>query len=57
MKYNVIREHGDFKVGDTREANPGDVQHLIGKCLVPFSEKMEEKPKNKAAKPLKNKAS
>jgi len=56
MKFNVIREHGDYKPGDTREANENDVRHLIGKCLVPVSEKAAEKPKNKAAKPLKNKA-
>lgn len=37
MEYRVIRDHeGDklYRVGDTREADPRDVAHLIGKCLV-----------------------
>lgn len=52
--YDVIRDHGDFTVGDTREACPAEVAHLVGKCLV---ERKAEKPvKNKATKTLKNKA-
>ena len=37
MKYKVIREHfGDkaYVVGDTRDADPGDVAHLLGTCLL-----------------------
>jgi len=49
--YTVIRAHGDYAEGDTREADPREVAHLVGKCLV----KMEAEPKNKAAKPVKNK--
>ena len=48
MKFNVIREHGDYKPGDTREANENDVRHLIGKCLVPVSEKAAEKQGSEA---------
>lgn len=55
-KFNVIRAHqGDkpYAVGDTREANERDVQHLVGKCL----EKMADAPKNKAEHAAQNKAS
>uniref|UniRef100_UPI0040477F53 hypothetical protein n=1 Tax=Yoonia sp. TaxID=2212373 RepID=UPI0040477F53 len=55
MKFKVIRAHdGDkpYAVGDTREASEIDVRHLIGRCL----EKMVEKPANKAAQKLSNKA-
>ena len=51
-KYKVIRGHGDYAEGDTREADPREVAHLVGKCLV----KMADAPKNKMEKPLKNKA-
>lgn len=47
-KYEVIRAHSgdkDYAVGDTREANPNDVAHLIGKCL----KKKAPAAKNKAA--------
>lgn len=58
-KYKVIRAHvGDkpYKVGQTRTANPADVGHLIGKCLVEIKEKAEPALKNKAEKTVKNKA-
>lgn len=54
MKFDVIREHGDYKPGDTREANEADVRHLIGKCLVPA--KADKAPKSKKMPELKNKA-
>lgn len=50
MKYDVIRAHeGDknYEVGDVREANEGEVAHLVPHVLRPLK---------KAAKPLKNKA-
>lgn len=53
--YKVIRAHeGDksYKVGDTRSANPNEVSHLVGTCL----EKMADKPENKMAGKVKNKA-
>ena len=49
--YTVIRAHGDYAEGDTREADPREVSHLVGNCLV----KMGPEAKNKAEKPLKNK--
>ena len=55
--YDVIRAHGDYEVGDTREGNPAELAHLIGKCLVEKkSTKAEPEVKNKMQKPLKNKA-
>ncbi|MET4636168.1 hypothetical protein [Kaistia defluvii] len=58
MKFKVIREHlGDrfYKVGETREAQRGDVAHLIGTTLAP-SGKAAKPAKNKAAPPVSNKA-
>lgn len=56
MKFTVIRKHGNFNVGDIREAIDHDVKHLIGSCLEPISEKSEKPKFNKAEKPMKNKA-
>ena len=53
-KFRVLRQHtGDkpYAEGDTREADEGEVAHLIGTTL----EKMAEKPANKAAPKSANK--
>ena len=56
MKYTVIRAHGRYSVGDTREARPAEVAHLVGKCLVEAEGgKASAKVDNKAAPELENK--
>ncbi|TCU25291.1 hypothetical protein [Rhizobium laguerreae] len=55
--YNVIRPHqGDrwYEQGETREAEPVDVKHLVPGTLV--LAKAEPTPQNKAAPAPKNKA-
>lgn len=50
--YDVLRQHtGDkpYKKGDTREANPGDVKHLVDAGVL-------QEVKAKAEKPAANKA-
>lgn len=60
MKYHVLRRHiGDklYEEGDEREADEGDVAHLVKNgVLQPSGQKAEPAVKNKAEKPLKNKA-
>lgn len=51
MKYRVVREHGEFVEGSIREAEPGDVAHLVPKSLEllgPVRTKSDPAPKNKA---------
>lgn len=51
MKYRVVREHGDYQEGDVREAEPGEVAHLVPtslELLGPADSKSEDAPKNKA---------
>jgi hypothetical protein len=48
VKYEVLRDHeGDkpYSVGDTREAYPSDVAHLVGKTLA-----VKKAPENKGRK-------
>ena len=61
MKFRVLRQHqGDkfYNAGDEREANEGDVAHLVKSgVLEPLKSKAEPKPKNKAVQSApKNKA-
>lgn len=52
--YNVLRQHhGDkpYAKGDTREANPADVQHLVDAGVLREAKVKAEKPAaNKAEK-------
>lgn len=52
--YNVIRQHyGDkqYMPGDTREANPSDVKHLVDAGVLKEAKaKAETAPANKAEK-------
>lgn len=53
VKYDVQREHyGDkyYVTGDTREANPAEVKHLVDKGILVESAK-EEKPKTTKTTP------
>lgn len=53
QKYTVLRQHlgdRDYLPGDTREANPTDVAHLIGTTLEPVENKAVTPPENKARK-------
>lgn len=55
--YEVVRQHlGDknYFPGDTREAEPADVAHLVPHILQPKVKK-EPKPKNKAEPSVDNK--
>lgn len=57
MKYDVKRQHlGDrmYSAGDTRDANPKDVTHLVASGVL-VEQKAAPKPKNKAVKAPKNK--
>jgi hypothetical protein len=59
MKYEVKRQHyGDrlYQAGETREAKPADVGHLVPGTLEPVREKAASAPKNKARVVPKNKA-
>lgn len=52
MKFKVLREHygdRDYKTGDTRNADPTDVAHLVSLGVL-------EEPKAKAAPSTSNKA-
>lgn len=54
--YKVLRQHyGDkpYSEGDTREAEPRDVAHLVERGVL---EKAEPAVQNKAAPKLRNKA-
>lgn len=56
MQFKVLREHqGDkpYAKGDVREAQERDVKHLIKSGVL---KKMAEPAKNKADKPVQNKA-
>jgi hypothetical protein len=53
--FRVLRSHrGDrfYAVGETREADPNEVKHLLGRVLEeveePAAEKADRLPKNKA---------
>jgi hypothetical protein len=51
IKFKVLRRHlGDkaYEEGDEREANAGDVAHLVAAGVL-------EAPENKAAAPVENK--
>lgn len=55
MKYEVKREHfGDqfYKTGDTREADPATVKHLVDKGVL--AEPKEEKKPVKSTKQVKS---
>lgn len=55
--FEVKRQHlGDkmYMPGDTREAAPGDVQHLIDNGVL-AEVKAERKPPNKSEPPVSNK--
>lgn len=59
MKFKVIRRHfGDrpYEVGDEREADEAEVQHLIGHVLAKPGAKAAPPVENKAVKAPKNKA-
>jgi hypothetical protein len=56
VTFNVLRRHeGDrlYDEGDTREAVPADVAHLVTSRVL---EKANPKPRNKAEPPVANKA-
>lgn len=56
--YDVLRTHqGDkpYKAGDTREANPRDVAHLVARGVL-IEKKAARKAKNKAEPAVSNKA-
>lgn len=59
-KFKVLRQHyGDqlYAAGDEREAESGDVAHLVANgVLEPIKAKAEAKHDNKAEPPLRNKA-
>ena len=51
QNYRVLRGHeGDrpYLEGETRQADPAAVAHLVGKVLEPIRGKSEPSPKNKA---------
>ncbi|RYE81852.1 MAG: hypothetical protein EOP19_17630 [Hyphomicrobiales bacterium] len=51
QNYRVLRGHeGDrpYVEGETRQADPAAVAHLVGKVLEPIKGKAEPSPKNKA---------
>lgn len=54
MQYRVLRPHdGDkfYRIGDIREGNEIDLQHLVPLTLEPITEtKAENAPLNKAVK-------
>ena len=51
QNYRVLRGHeGDrpYAEGETRQADPAAVAHLVGKVLEPIKGKAEPSPRNKA---------
>ena len=58
--FKVLRQHhGDkpYAEGDTREADPRDVAHLVANgVLEPIKAKAEKPVENKSEPPMKNKA-
>lgn len=58
QKYTVLRQHigdRDYLPGETREARPADVAHLVGTVLEPIEAKVAEAPEDKATEAPENK--
>lgn len=55
-KFKVLRSHGKYRTGDTREANANDVAHLVRLGLLDeIKTKADPKVLNKAEPAVKNK--